>query len=150
MISYCDNKEEIISLWSSVFGDSKEDVQYFIDNLQHGKCLTYSVNDRAVSMLYLVDCSIKNEKAKYIYAACTYKEFEGRGYMTKLIDYAYDNNCEKLCLIPANNSLIDFYKNRGFNSSTDIKDLIFDESDEINEYLFEGFELDKPIVMIKE
>ena len=149
MISYCNNNEEIISLWSDVFKDSRDDVQFFIDNLKNGKCLGYFENEELVSMLYLVDCKVNGIKAKYIYAACTNKEYEGRGYMTKLIEYASKPD-NVLCLIPANESLISFYDKRGFNKSAKIESLVFDEIKEIKEYLFEGFELENPMVMVKE
>ena len=149
MISYCNNNEKIISLWSDVFKDSREDVEFFIDNLKNGKCLGYFENEKLVSMLYLVDCKVNGIKAKYIYAACTYKEYEGRGYMTKLIEYASKPD-NVLCLIPANESLISFYDKRGFNKSAKIESLVFDEIKEIKEYLFEGFELENPMVMVKE
>ena len=150
MISFCEDKKEIISLWSAVFNDSEEDILYFIDNLQHGKCLAYYIDDKVVSMFFLVDCKIESENAKYIYAACTFKEFEGRGYMTELIEYASDYENNPICLIPANESLIKFYSDRGFNRIADISSLIFNEKEVINEYLFEGFELEEPIVMVKE
>ncbi|MBQ9532042.1 MAG: GNAT family N-acetyltransferase [Eubacterium sp.] len=149
MIRYCNNNHDIISLWADVFGDSEEEILYFIKNLAHGKCLGYFENNKLVSMFFLVDCCINHKNYKYIYAACTYKEYEGRGFMTKLIEYAYKND-SSLCLIPANESLIKFYKKRGFNKSSEIDSLKFDELDDIKEYLFEGFELKDPIVMVKE
>ena len=148
MIKFCDNKEEIISLWSSVFGDSDEEISFFIDNLKNGKCLAYYEKGKAVSMFFLVDCRVGEKKGKYIYAACTLKEYEGRGYMSCLIDYAGKNFNEFLCLIPANESLIDFYSQRGFDKTAEISELTFNENDEIIEYLFEGYELKKPLVML--
>ncbi len=150
MINYCNKKEDIVSVWSEVFKDTEEEILFFIDNLQHGKCIAYYLDDKVVSMLYLVDCRINNRVSRYIYAACTSKDFEGRGFITELINYASEIDSTCLCLIPANESLIDFYGQRGFNHTESIDLLEFDETDEIKEYLFEGFELDKPIVMIKE
>ena len=150
MINYCDNKAQIISLWAEVFGDSEEEVSFFIKNLKNGKCLAYFENDAMVSMLYLVDCCIEKKKGKYIYAACTSKKNEGMGLMTSLIEFASKLETDYLCLIPATDSLVDFYQKRGFTESAEISSLEFDEIEEIKEYLFEGYKLSNPKVMIYE
>ena len=150
MISFSKKDEEIIELWSEVFGDSREEVIFFLDNAKNAECLTYRVDDKAVSMLFLVDCCINGNKGKYIYAACTYKEYEGRGFMSELISYSGKLNYNYLCLIPANDGLIDFYQKRGFDKQAEISSLEFEQIEEINEYLFEGYNLSKPIVMICE
>ena len=150
MIKYCENKAQIISLWSEVFGDSEEEILFFIENLKNGKCLAYYENNVPVSMLYLIDCCIDNKKGKYIYAACTSKKNEGRGLMSSLIEFSAELDTQYLCLIPANDSLIDFYSKRGFSKSAEISSLEFDEEDEIKEYLFEGYKLSNPKIMIYE
>ena len=150
MIKYCDNEAQIISLWSEVFGDSEEEISFFIRNIKNGKCLAYFENEAPVSMLFLVDCRIGKRKGKYIYAACTSEEYEGRGLMTSLIEFSSDVGTDYLCLIPATDSLKDFYCKRGFTESAEINALEFNESDEIKEYLFEGYNLSKPEVMIYE
>ena len=149
MIKYCTNSEEIINLWQEAFGDSTEEIEFFINNIRHAECVGCYYNDELVSMLYLVDCNIKYYAAKYIYAACTKKAQSGKGYMTELIDYCKQvYSC--ICLIPANDSLVDFYNKRGFNGEIEIEHLSFDEKDEICEYLLEGYSLTKPRVMIYE
>ena len=150
MIKFTDNKSDIVSLWSSVFGDSDEDVIFFIENAKNADCLAYYEGEKLVSMLYLVDCCIGGEKGKYIYAACTDKHYEGRGYMTALLQYSKNCGYNCLCLIPASDSLVEYYGKRGFQKSTEIENLSFNQSDEIKEYLFEGYELSEPRVLICE
>ena len=150
MIKFTNDKAGIISLWKRVFGDSEEEISFFTDNVKNTECLAYYANEKLLSMLFLVECFIDGKKGKYIYAACTDANYEGRGLMTDLISFAKQQDYGFLCLIPASDSLIDFYKKRGFNSPTDIDNLSFEQIDEINEYLFEGYELSKPLVMICE
>ena len=150
MIKITDNKKEITAIWSDVFGDSEEEILFFINNLKNGKCLGYFLDDKLVSMLFLVDCSVKRHNGRYIYAACTYKEYEGRGYMSALIEYAAKYEKNFLCLIPATDSLIEFYQNRKFNKSAEISDISFNESEDIKEYLLEGYELTQEQVLIYE
>lgn len=142
MIKFTDNKNDIIKCWKEAFSDSDEDILFFVENVKNAKCLAYYNSDNIASMLYLV----KSNLGLYIYAACTLKEYQKQGIMTKLLNYCKDNY-ENICLIPANNDLIGYYKNRDFTKEYDIKSLKFNESEEINEYLFEGCELEHPIVL---
>ena len=70
--------------------------------------------------------------------------------MSSLIEFSAELDTQYLCLIPANDSLINFYSKRGFSKSAEISSLEFDEEDEIKEYLFEGYKLSNPKIMIYE
>lgn len=142
MIKYTNNKNDIIKCWKEAFGDSDEDILFFIDNAKDAKCLAFYENDKITSMLYLVDSSL----GKYIYAACTLKKYQGKGYMSQLLEYC-KYNFKKVSLIPANVGLIKYYEDRGLTVREDIETLIFNQIDEINEYLFEGCELEHPFIM---
>lgn len=145
MVNRINDREKIISLWQSSFGDSVEDIAFFLDNA-HYECIGITDNGILISMLFLIECSLQGENAKYIYAACTDKEYRKSGIMTELIDYC-KSNYSFLCLIPADDSLIDYYLKRGFDGSVSIDSLKFNQSEEICEYLFEGYELTNPQVM---
>lgn len=149
MIRYTNKFEEIIPLWQEAFSDTEEEILYFLENAKHAECLGYYENGLLVSLLFLVNCALKSKNAGYIYAACTLKAFKSRGYMTELLEYCKNRN-DCLCLIPASDSLIDYYDKRGFTGRADIPALSFDECDEINEYLLEGYHLTNPQVMIYE
>lgn len=146
MIKFTNDINQIANIWIEAFGDSFDDVAFFENNLKNGKCLGYYINEKLVSMLYLVDCKLNDEDNYYVYAACTLKDFRGNGYMKNLLDYVKDTN-GKVCLIPANEGLIDYYKNNGLDSFSSIEDLSFDECDAlINDYLYVGCDLEKPVV----
>ncbi|MCC8073537.1 MAG: GNAT family N-acetyltransferase [Clostridiales bacterium] len=138
--------EKIIPLWQEAFGDSEEDIIFFLKKCVNKKCIGYYEDNTLVSMLFLVDCILNDERCKYVYAACTSSKSQGNGFMTNLLNYC-KKNYKKVCLIPANESLIDYYKAREFTKEADIKNLTFIESDEIKEYLFDGCSLEKPIVL---
>lgn len=143
MIRFTENREDIIKCWKEAFGDSDEDILYFVDNVKNAKCLAYYDDDKITSMLYLVKCSI----GYYVYAACTLEEFREKGYMTELLNYV-KAKYSPVCLIPAKPWLIDYYKKRGLNITIEISQLQFDEIDGIKEYLFEGCELENPIALL--
>jgi len=150
MIKFSDNKNDIVSLWRDAFGDSEEDILFFIENAKNAQCLMSFDGEKAVSMLYLVDCFISGRKGKYIYAACTSKAYEGRGEMSALLEHSKVLGYGFICLIPANERLIDYYKKRGFSKTEKVESTVFEQIPEINEYLFEGCELVEPLVLICE
>jgi predicted acetyltransferase len=147
MIKFTDNKDDIIKCWQEAFGDSEDEILYFINNAVNTKCLAFYEDNQITSMLYLVDCKVNKIDSKYIYAACTLNEYKNQGYMTQLLDFAKDNY-KSICLIPAKNWLIDYYSKRGFTQTINISDITFNQIQMIKEYLFEGCELDNPIGLL--
>ena len=137
--------DEIVSLWQKTFGDSREEVLFFLERAKNISCLSY-YDDRLCSMLFLVDCTVNSEPFKYIYAACTAMSARKKGYMSELLEYAQKKYINVL-LIPADEDLVNYYSNRKFKHKIDISDILFNECDEIKEYLFEGCSLEKPFAL---
>lgn len=146
MVKKINDINEIVSIWSECFGDTKKDICFFVNNINNACCIG-NYSDKLESMLFLVDCNVNGVDTKYIYAACTYTKHRKKQSMTKLLDYC-KNNYERICLIPANVGLIDFYKKRGFTQEIDINSICFNEVDEIIEYLFDGCELHNPFALM--
>ena len=147
MIKITNNIDDIFPLWSEAFGDSREDIVFFIDNIRNGVCLAEFQNDKAVSMLYLVDCCLNSKQAHYIYAACTDSKSRKKGYMAGLIKYCIDNY-DRVCLIPADEHLVNYYNKQGLVFMHSVDDLKFNECRElIDEYLYAGCSLDSPVVL---
>ena len=67
--------------------------------------------------------------------------------MSELLAFCKKNET-MLCLIPANDGLVDFYQQRGFDIKLNINDLQFHQSEEVNEYLFEGYQLSEPVALM--
>ncbi len=148
MIKAYNDLNGIAEIWCEAFGDTFEDVKYFFENLKYGKCFAYIIDGKAVSLLFLVDCSIGDSAAKYIYAACTLKQFRGMGYMSRLLSYVCSLGSD-VCLIPANERLVTYYKQRGFEEVRSVDELNFFENDVINnDYLIVGCSLKEPIVLL--
>ena len=112
-------KEEIIELWQESFGDSPEYINFFLKNCP-SVCIGTISDEHLVSMLFLLDGKINNYNVKYIYAACTDKEYRGRGLMKNQIgfaaEYCNENNSDGLFLVPAEESLYRYYAEMGFLS----------------------------------
>ena len=111
------NREHIVSLWQECFGDKRDYIEFFLNECPH-ICISKTESGVPVSMLFLLDGMIENRKTAYIYAACTSVSFRGRGYMAELIEYIRKYCvCKKydaLFLVPAEESLYDYYRKFGF------------------------------------
>ena len=153
MIKFTDDREQIISLWSAVFGDSREDIEFFLNNCKNKSCLGFFVDEVLVSMFFLVECNYAEYKGQYIYAVCTAEEHRKKGYSSKLIREAKKQMNDFLWLIPASAELFGFYEKHEFEtklfSEGDFEyNIEFDECDEIAEYLYEGSDYEVPKGMI--
>jgi len=113
----------IIKLWKEAFGDSEREIMFFLDNrYKPENTLVAEENGKIASMLFLLEGEMKIDKklypSYYLYAACTLKEFRGRGYMASLLAFAKDTalkrNVDFICLLPAEESLYKFYENHGY------------------------------------
>ena len=137
---------DMTALWQEAFGDSREDVLFFLKNAHNISCLCYYDSSKLCSMLFLVDCKVNGTDFKYIYAACTGIAVRNKGYMSALLAYA-QKHYHNVLLIPADESLADYYSKRKFNHKIDTNDILFNECEEIKEYLFEGCSLDEPFAL---
>lgn len=146
MIKFIDDAGLIIPLWQEAFGDCAEDIEFFLKNCKHKACLALVEGEELVSMLFLVDCKCCESDSKYIYAACTCKAYRSKGAMSALLEFC-KKNYGSVCLIPADEDLVKYYKKRGFAYEHMPQELSFDESGEIKEYLFEGCELKRPMAL---
>ncbi len=143
-------KTQVISLWKEAFGDTDEEVCFFLDNCRNKELIAKDEEEKLFSMLFLVDCKINEKNAKYVYAASTFKSRRGYGDMTQLLNICKEKY-SVIGLLPADEGLVDFYKKRGFVNKYSLDCISFDESDEIiNEYLFEGSKLEKLFLLVYE
>lgn len=146
MIEITKDKALIVPLWQEAFGDSVEEILFFLENARHAKCYAAFENGEAAAMLFLVDCRLNGAEGKYIYAACTAQKWRGSGCMTRLLAYCTETE-NLLCLIPGDDGMVKFYADRGFRQQAPINSLLFDETSDICEYLLEGFHLTTPCVL---
>lgn len=152
-IDFCRDEKQIINIWHSVFGDSEDEIFFFLQNCNNKKCLGVFEDDKLVSMLFLVNCKYGSLNGKYIYAVATLKKYRRRGFAGKLVEKAKQYTDDFLWLIPANEALVDFYKRFGFDIKLYFENkyenkILFDEEDDIIEYLYEGCELKNPLGMV--
>ncbi len=152
-VGFTEDRAQIISLWHSVFGDTEEDIVFFLDNCLHKRCLGSFFGGRLVSMLFLVDCEYCGRKGKYVYAVCTSQAYRNKGLCSELIHKVKSFGYDFLWLIPANDELFGYYAKFGFKKklfSSEKYDhcVSFFESREITDYLYDGSDYEYPAGMI--
>ena len=112
------DRDEIIYLWQSSFGDTPEEISFFLDSVEY-EFLGLRENGMLVSQLFLLPRKLQTgEPVFYLYAACTVPECRGWGYMGELLEAAaeYSRRSEKkyIFLMPSEESLYGFYERSGY------------------------------------
>ncbi len=115
--------EGITNLWHEAFGDSKEDIEIFINNRYVPEnTLICEKSGKVVSVLFLLEgvayINQKEYPSYYLYAACTLKEHRGEGIMSKMLaeaqKTALSRNRRFIFLLPAEPSLYGYYGKFGY------------------------------------
>ncbi len=122
MITFADrnDKTQLEKMWQSIFLEETEVVETFFKNIFDTTVTpVIKIDDEIVSSLFLLDCKIGDFKGKCVYCAMTKYTHRGKGYMKKLLDFSYDycieNDFDFLFLVPAEESLFDYYETCGFS-----------------------------------
>ena len=120
----------IIRLWKEAFGDSENEIRFFLDGCRKPlNTLIYEIDNEIASMLFLLEGDMhfegKDYPSYYLYAACTLKKYRGRGLMAELLSFAKEtankNGKYFICLKPAEKSLFDFYGKFGYKTAFFVK-----------------------------
>lgn len=128
----------IIKLWNEAFGDSENEIRFFLDNKYVPEnTLIIEENGEIASMLFLFDGNMKingiTYPSYYLYAACTDNRFRGRGFMAHLLgkanETAISRNKDFICLMPGEKSLFDFYEKHGYKTVFNKKVLTVNRKD---------------------
>lgn len=114
---------QIREIWKLCFGDDDETVDfYFSTCFSNDDCYVYKTDGKVVSALQMIPCDISDGKktynSKYMYAVCTHPSYQGKGYMTALIEEAcrteFSKGIKAVICVPATESLFGFYSRFGF------------------------------------
>lgn len=108
------NREQLISLWESNFGDSREYISIFLESYKDKmRIKTLCVDGKVVCSCYLLPAFISTENGTekevwYLYALSTLEEEKGKGYAGRLLRQIE----EDYFLVPSP-GLEEFYNKRG-------------------------------------
>lgn len=114
-----DRENQISTLWQRVFDEAKEVTSLFLKEI-YPICENpvVEIDGKLVSSLFLIPCKIENYNGLYVYCAMTDESYRKKGLMEKLLKEAdkikSQKNLDFLILVPANESLFNYYSKFGF------------------------------------
>lgn len=116
------DRKAVTLLFSQVFGDSVEFAETVFDTFAGANNVFIAQQgDTVISALFSVPVSLLERQGVYFYGLCTHPDHRGKNTMTDLMDYAKTVLVQRgktfAVLIPASESLFDYYKARGFETA---------------------------------
>lgn len=116
------DREQIISLWNTCFGDEREYIEFYLDNrFTNDNMLVVFEDNKLVSMASFLsaEITINGEKisAKYVYAVATHPKYRKRGLAAEILNRAKEKYQCPLILQPVDEALEQYYEKLGFKNS---------------------------------
>ncbi len=118
-------------IWTACFGDEDTYQELFFQNrFSPENAVVWREEGIPVGMIHLMPYFMADEAGNchlcyYLYAVSTLPEFQGRGISTKLLRFAEDlagkRGAAVTSLVPAETSLFDFYRKRGYHTEYSVK-----------------------------
>jgi GNAT superfamily N-acetyltransferase len=125
---------ELKLIWKESFHDDDAYIDFYYENRFKGEnTLVWLENERAVSMLTLMPAflheSSGRKKVFYIYAVSTLPSYRGKGISSLLLQHANRITDGMTILVPATESLFNFYERNGYqpNFSRKVVNLVVHE-----------------------
>lgn len=114
-----DDREQLIGLWQTVFGDSREFITEFLDCVvRPGRGMVMEEADQIVAAAYIIDGIRFSERpTPYIYAVSTLPAYRGKGYgavVTAACAAEIEAEGGIAALHPAESGLFDWYARQNF------------------------------------
>lgn len=133
-----EDKESLIRLWVSCFGDSRDFVFHFLNSFMSNDNIYVCEKDgKIVSAVYALDCSINGRNGIYFYAVATDENYRRQGLAKKeiefLIDYKTKKGAEVFLLTPSNEKNRSYYKTMSFEDFFYCEKKTFSQCDEKSE-----------------
>ncbi len=132
------HRSSLMEMWKLCFHDTEEFIDFYFNKIyKKEETVILLENDMIVSSLQIIPYEVKiGEKAVnagYISGAMTYPEYQKKGYMSRLLSFAFDEMKKKgyafTFLIPQEEKLIDYYTKFGYEEAfpTYFKNIKFTE-----------------------
>ena len=111
------------SLWMQIFGDSENFAEFAVNICSPEGIYLVKDNEEIAAMVIAgIDLFAYGKKGFYIYGLATVPHHRGKGFAKQLMDYVCKDKSDKgydFCIAqPAQESLFEYYKNLGFETTT--------------------------------
>lgn len=124
MIQFADKTmvQDLKLIWKECFHDPDEYINFFFESYYGEQTtLVYCIEERPISMLTLMPANLHTSdgvrEIAYIYAVATLPSYQGKGYSSKLLEYANEITNGETFLQPATTELEQFYLKNGYQKS---------------------------------
>lgn len=116
-------------LWNCIFKDEEDFVDMFMEKyFKKGNAVAYKKDDKIIAMVYffwgeIADSSSKKIKTSFLYAVGTHPDYRKKGYMKKLLEFAFDYNREKgceVCLVVSALDCMGLYETSGMKKCSEL------------------------------
>ena len=116
---------ELINVTMEAFDEPFSTVKFVFENrIDFNCCYVCKVCGKIVSAVHMFPMDLKLSgkifKSFYVYGACTLPKYQGKGYMTRLLNFVEEDlkgkNRDFVFLVPETESLIKFYEKLGFKN----------------------------------
>lgn len=120
-------------IWKECFGDPDAYIDlYFTRRFRPENTLVTVINGEPAAMLSMLPCEISADtgpfSARYIYAVATLPAARGKGHSSALLEYAHrwmrKNGVDISLLVPAQQSLFQFYRKRGYLPAFSVREVV--------------------------
>ena len=114
-------------LWKYMFDDGTAGFCDFVfSRCKADDIYIVKIEEKVASMLIsMAEMEYKGQKGFYLYSACTHPDYQGKGYMKQLVQYALADQASlgrSFCVLkPANETLFSYWKSLGFDNVTQIR-----------------------------
>lgn len=114
-----DDMRDIIHIWEKCFGKEDSSVYTFLSRYYFNHCtLLEKADGHVVSMVFMIPCQTPFGLAAYLYGIATLPEYQQQGISSRLIqqmlEKCHQNGVAFTFLIPADESLKDYYAKFGY------------------------------------
>jgi GNAT superfamily N-acetyltransferase len=112
--------EQLKKIWKECFHDEDSYIDFFFQEYFNDRTtLVYLFEGKPVSMLTLMPAKLHEKTGKrnvyYVYAVATLPEAQGKGYSSKLLNFANEITEHSTFLQPATKELENFYEKNGYS-----------------------------------
>jgi len=133
-------------IWKVCFGDDDSYIDFFFDNkYKEDQTFVLIYKTQIAAMLTMIPIKItlpnnRSYNSAMLYAIATHPRYQGMGLSTEIMNYTKEyllkQNVEILALVPAEESLINFYSKREYSDGFYIKQskLTYENIQELKKY----------------
>lgn len=114
--------KQLKKIWKECFHDENSYIDFFFQEyFNENTTLVYLLEGIPVSMLTLMPARLHESaglrKVYYVYAVATLPEARGKGFSSKLLNYANMLTKDSTFLQPATKELVNFYEQNGYSKA---------------------------------